>query len=100
MKYSFFDFEGHYLGYMDRTGRLFDPAGGAEWGVLRDDHRVVDTHGGVCGYVNAQGSFFKPDGTCRGYLRDAAANPPPRVWVPGVGAALPPCGGERMLQRD
>jgi hypothetical protein len=99
MHYSFFDFEGHYLGCMDRSGRFFDPAG-AEWGLLRDDRRVVDPNGEICGYVNAQGSFFEPDGTCRGYLRDADANPPPLVWIRCVGVALPPCGGEQMLQRD
>jgi hypothetical protein len=78
MKYAFYDFHGNHLGCMDRTGRLFD-ADGHEWARLGSDHRVVDSGGQVRGYVNAQGSFFEPDGSCRGYLRDDLARPPANV---------------------
>jgi len=75
MTYSFFDFHGNHLGSMDRAGRLFDKRG-CEWARLRPDRRVVDEQGQLRGYVNAQGSYFEPDGSCRGYLRDQRARPP------------------------
>lgn len=75
MVYYFFDFHGVYLGYMDAGGRLFDPAG-VLCGQRTGRREVRDSSGAVLGVIDAQGSVFAADGTCRGYLRDATATPP------------------------
>jgi len=73
--YYFFDFHGSYLGYMDTSGQFFDPSGNP-WAHLVGGREVQDSSGAICGVIDLQGCFFAADGSCRGYLRDAAASPP------------------------
>jgi hypothetical protein len=72
--YYFFDFRGAYLGYLD--GKDFFDESGVRWGRLTNGRKVVGADGRERGYLNAQGCFFEPGGACRGYLRDAEAQPP------------------------
>jgi hypothetical protein len=75
MTYYFFDFRGAYLGYLDDSGKFFDESG-VQWARLANGGKVLGTDGRDRGHLNAQGCFFEPNGACRGYLRDMAAQPP------------------------
>ena len=83
MHYYCFDFRGEYLGYVDRDGMFYDNRGN-RWGRVNGNCRVYDLDGRYCGWINAQGSFFAEDRTCRGYLRDWAGRTPPPACRPGA----------------